>query len=184
MVTSSLFDAMSLIVLGGIAVLLGLSVVWYVAGRRHLDVLAGGSQMLRAIGRQLAPDHPIRRRLEAAPVADLSLEEVAHLMTGDALEPAARALLALRHRIGWMERFAQHAVHLGILGTVFALVTADPTDLAGFRAALPRALGTTFWGLVGALGLSTVAGISESLLERGALRVREALLQGLESASA
>ena len=42
------------------------------------------------------------------------------------------------------------------------------------------ALGTTFWGLIGAIGLSIVAGACESLLERASQHVREALLAGLE----
>jgi hypothetical protein len=71
-------------------------------------------------------------------------------------------------------------VHLGILGTVFALVTSDPTDLDSFRARLPVALGTTFWGLVGALVLSILAGACESVLDRARQSVREALLAGLD----
>ena len=50
----------------------------------------------------------------------------------------------------------------------------------GFRARLPMALGTTFWGLIGAIVLSLVAGACESLLERASQHVREALLEGLE----
>jgi hypothetical protein len=101
-------------------------------------------------------------------------------MTGNASEPAARQLIRLTERVGWIERFAQFSVHLGILGTVFALVSSDPTDLESFRASLPMALGTTFWGLIGALALSGVAGACDSLIERARQHVRLALLEGLE----
>src|SRR5690606_39280124 len=115
-----------------------------------------------------------------APVVDLSFEEVARLLSGHKVEPAARALIRLAERISWVERFSQLSVHLGILGTVFALVSADPTDLEGFRARLPLALGTTFWGLIGALALSAIAGACESLIERARQHVRVALLEGLD----
>jgi hypothetical protein len=160
--------------------MIALSLAWLLRGRGQFDELRGGLSVLRNVGRQLAADHPIRRRLEAAPVVDLSFEEIARLMAGDRVEPAARTLIDLQIKTAWIERFAQYAVHLGILGTVFALVSSDPTDLDSFRAGLPMALGTTFWGLVGALGLSTIAGACEGLIERARLHVREALLVGLE----
>ena len=175
----ALFDPFSIFVLAAIVGMIAVSVGWLRAAAQQRDVLSGGLRVLRTIGSQLAADHPIRRRLESAPVVDLSFEEVARLMSGQQVEPAARALIRLGERVGWVERFAQLAVHLGILGTVFALVSSDPTDLAGFRARLPTALGTTFWGLIGGMTLSVVAGACESLIERASQLVREALLEGL-----
>lgn len=180
MLVDALFDPLSIAVL---VIVLGMMIAswsWHSRGSAKLEELRGGLKVLRNVGRQLAPDHPIRKRLEAAPVVDLSFEEIARLMAGDRVEPAARTLLELEVKTAWIDRFAQYAVHLGILGTVFALVSSDPTDLDSFRAGLPMALGTTFWGLVGALALSTVAGRCESLFERARQLVREALLVGLE----
>lgn len=176
----ALFDPFSIVVLAAVVAMFAVSLGWLREAARQRDVLSGGLVVLRKIGGQLAADHPIRRRLESAPVVDLSFEEVARLMSGQQVEPAARALIRLGERIGWVERFAQLAVHLGILGTVYALVSSDPTDLEGFRARLPMALGTTFWGLCGAIALSIVAGACESLIERASQLVREALLEGLE----
>lgn len=178
----ALFDPFSIVVLAAIVAMIAVSLGWLRAAARQRDVLSGGLRVLRTIGSQLAADHPIRRRLESAPVVDLSFEEVARLMHGQQAEPAARALIRLGERVGWVERFAQLAVHLGILGTVFALVSSDPTDLEGFRARLPMALGTTFWGLCGAIALSIVAGACETLIDRASQLVREALLAGLEQA--
>lgn len=180
MIQQTLFDPSSLVVLAIVLAMIGLSLRWLRGAQRQADVLAGGLRVLRRVGRQLAPDHPIRRRLESAPVVDLAFEEIARLMSGDRVEPAAQVLVHLPGRIGWVERFAQFAVHLGILGTVLSLVASDPTDLDAFRARLPGALGTTFWGLLGALSLSTIAGACESLLDRAQLLVRRALLEGLE----
>ena len=180
MLWQALLDPFSLFVVAAVAAMWGVSLSWLRGAARQRDLLTGGLLVLRRIGAQLAADHPIRRRLESAPIVDLSFEEIARLMHGQAVEPAARTLVRLGERIGWVERFAQLAIHLGILGTVFALVSADPTDLEGFRARLPMALGTTFWGLIGAIGLSIVAGTCESLLERASQHVREALLAGLE----
>ena len=180
----ALFDPFSVLVVVAVGVMLALSLAWYRGAARQRDLLLGGLMVLRRIGAQLADNHPIRRRLESAPVVDLSFEEIARLMSGQKVEPAARTLIRLGERLGWIERFAQLAVHLGILGTVFALVNSDPTDLAGFRARLPMALGTTFWGLTGAIALSIVAGACESLLERASQHVREALLIGLEQVPA
>jgi len=182
MLVDALFDPLSIGVLLIVVAMLAVSLAWYSRGRAQFDQLRGGLKVLRNVGRQLAPDHPIRKRLEAAPVVDLSFEEIARLMAGDRVEPAARTLIELQPKTAWIERFAQYAVHLGILGTVFALVASDPTDLESFRAGLPMALGTTFWGLVGALALSTVAGACEGLVERARQYVREALLEGLEVA--
>lgn len=176
----ALFDPFSILVLAAALAMTALSLGWLQGAARQRDALSGGLAVLRRIGSQLAADHPIRRRLESAPVVDLSFEEVARLLSGHKVEPAARALIRLAERISWVERFSQLSVHLGILGTVFALVSADPTDLEGFRARLPLALGTTFWGLIGAIVLSLVAGACESLLERASQHVREALLAGLE----
>lgn len=180
MVVRALFDPLSMLVLLAIVAMVAVAGVWWASGSRQANVLAGGLSVLRTIGLQLAEHHPIRRRLESAAVAELSLEEIARLLRGDEVEPAARALLRLRERLGWIERFAQFSINLGILGTVFALVGSDPTDLQGFRAQLPQALGTTFWGLVGAMALSVTAGMCESILERASVGVRSALLAGLD----
>ena len=182
MLVDALFDPLSIAVLVIVLGMIGLSLAWYMRGRARFDELRGGLKVLRNVGRQLAPDHPIRKRLESAPVVDLSFEEIARLMAGDRVEPAARTLIELQAKTAWIERFAQYSVHLGILGTVFALVSSDPTDLESFRAGLPMALGTTFWGLVGALALSASAGACEGMIERARLHVREALLEGLEVA--
>jgi hypothetical protein len=182
MLAPALLDPFSIVVVLVVLAFIGIAGSWWSQARRRADELVGGLAVLRRIGRELHADHPIRRRLESAPVVDLSFEEIARLMTGEKAEPAARVLVALDGRIGWVERFAQLAVHLGILGTVFALVTSDPTDLESFRARLPVALGTTFWGLVGAVALSVIAGACESVLDRSRTAVREALLAGLDDA--
>lgn len=182
MIVSTLFDPLSIAVLVVVLVMIGVSLYWFRTAQQQHDLLHGGLQVLRTVGRQLDEDHPIRRRLESAPVVDLAFEEIARLMAGDRVAPAAHALVRLEGKIGWIERFGQFAIHLGILGTVFALVSSDPTDLEGFRSRLPSALGTTFWGLVGALVLSTIAGVCEGLFDRAQLHVREALLEGLEAA--
>jgi hypothetical protein len=178
----ALFDPFSVAVLLAVIAMLSASGIWTLDGRRAFDRLLGGLGVLRRIAGELQADHPIRRRLESAAVVDLSFEEIARLLEGDAarVDSAAHVLLRLRERITWIERFAQFSVHLGILGTVYALVSSDPTDLDAFRASLPLALGTTFWGLVGALGLSGIAGAAESVLERASLQVRQALLAGLD----
>ena len=181
MLLRALFDPLGVLVLLAVVAMNAASVVWYRRGQEASDQLSGALQLLRRVAGQLHADHPIRRRLESAPVVDLSFEEITRLMTGDASEPAARAVIRLGERIGWIERFAQFSVHLGILGTVFALVNSDPTDLESFRASLPVALGTTFWGLIGALGLSGIAGACETLIERARQHVRIALLEGLET---
>ncbi len=182
MIVDALFDPLSVAVLVILLGMIALSSTWYSRGRARFAELRGGLKVLRTVGRQLAADHPIRRRLESAPVVDLSFEEIARLMAGDRVEPAARTLVELQRKTAWIDRFAQYSVHLGILGTVFALVSSDPTDLESFRAGLPMALGTTFWGLVGALALSAIAGACESLFDRAGQHVREALLEGLEAA--
>lgn len=183
MFVSALFDPLSLAVVLVIGIMILMSVLWHSAGRQQFHALEGGLKMLRRIGLDLAPGHPIRKRLESAPVVDLSFEEIAKLMTGSSADEAARNLISLRQRLSWIERFAQYSIHLGILGTVFALVSSDPTDLEAFRARLPLALGTTFWGLIGALVLSTVAGASETVLDRASVLVRRALLDALDDAS-
>jgi hypothetical protein len=180
MIERTLFDPLGILVLLAVLGMIGSSGLWYRRGQQAFDQLIGALKVLRRIAGELAAEHPIRRRLEAAPVSDLSFDEITRLMSGDASESAARALVRLNGQIMWIERFAQFSVHLGILGTVFALVSSDPTDLASFRARLPTALGTTFWGLIGALALSAIAGVCESLLERARGYVRLALLEGLE----
>jgi hypothetical protein len=181
MLFRSLFDPLGIVVLLAILGMSGLALSWVSRGQQAFDQLSGALKILRRVAGELAIDHPIRKRLETAPVVDLSFEEITRLMTGDAAEPAARAIVRLGERVGWIERFAQFSVHLGILGTVFALVNSDPTDLESFRASLPTALGTTFWGLIGALALSAIAGACEGLIERSRQAVRLALLEGLEA---
>jgi len=176
MFISALFDPMSILVLVFVLLMTLVSFVWYRTGQAHLDKVTGGLMTLRYISSHLNIGHPIRKRLESAPVSDLAFEEIAKLMTGNATEPHALGLVHLRDKLSWIERFSQYSVHLGILGTVFALVSSDPTDLESFRAKLPLALGTTFWGLIGALMLSTIAGMAESLLERASGHVRHVLL--------
>ena len=180
MLLRALFDPLGVVVLLAIV---GMSVgagLWFRAGQKAADQLAGALAVLRRVAAELRPDHPIRRRLESTTIVDLSFEEITRLMAGDASETAAREILRLQQRVAWVERFAQFAVHLGILGTVFALVGSDPTDLEGFRASLPIALGTTFWGLIGALALSGIAGACEGLIDDARQHVRIALLEGLE----
>lgn len=179
----ALFDPLSLFVLAAVLAALSVAGLWFRQAQREKDRLSGGLDVLRRVGSALPPEHPIRRRLESAPVVELSFEEIARLMRGDEVEPAARTLVRLEARTGWIERFAQLSIHLGILGTVFALVNSDPTNLESFRSRLPIALGTTFWGLIGAVGLSIIAGACETLLDRASQHVREALLQGLEERS-
>ncbi|MCA9684556.1 MAG: hypothetical protein KC457_20390 [Myxococcales bacterium] len=178
MILHALFDPLAVLVLSLVLAAIAGAGLWWWRGRQAGERLHGGLTVLRRVAGELPSSHPIRRRLEAAPVGELSFEEIAHLLHGEAGAPA-RALLQLEQRISWIERFAQFAVHLGILGTVFALVASDPTDLEAFRASLPIALGTTFWGLCGALALSAIAGGCESVGEQARTRVREALLEGL-----
>lgn len=178
---AAVFDPLSVVVLVAVFAMVGVAASWWATARRQADALGGGLQMLRGIGRTLPDDHPIRRRLESAPVVDLSFEEISRLMRSSDVQPAINKLIRLQIRLGWIERFGQLAIHLGILGTVFALVTSDPTDLEGFRARLPMALGTTFWGLIGAVGLSAIAGACEAVLQRAGQMVREALLEGFEA---
>lgn len=180
MILRTLFDPLGVFVLLAVLAMVGFAGYWLRLGRQALHALAGGLGVLRRVAGDLPADHPIRRRLESAPVADLSFEEITRLLGAGDGEHAARTLLRLERRIDWIERFAQFAVHLGILGTVFALVSSDPTDLEGFRARLPAALGTTFWGLCGALALSGIAGTCESVLERARVQVRMTLLRGLD----
>ena len=180
MIFQSLFDPLGVVVLLAVTAMLISSAQWYRRGQQAFDQLLGALKILRRVAAELDAGHPIRKRLESAPIVDLSFEEITRLMTGDASEPAARAVVRLGERVAWIERFAQFAVHLGILGTVFALVSSDPTDLESFRARLPTALGTTFWGLIGTLGLSGIAGACDSLIERARQHVRMALLEGLD----
>ena len=131
----ALFDPFSLLVLIVIAGMVGVALVWYRLGQQHLLELVGGLKTLRRFARDLFPSHPVRRRLESAPVVELSLEEISKIMSGDEeVEPASQGLIRLQDRLAWIERFSQYAIHIGILGTVFALVTSDPTDMASFRA--------------------------------------------------
>lgn len=180
MLLRSLADPFSLVVLALVGAMLVVAVLWILGARRDSDALAGGLSVLRRVGRDLPREHPIRKRLESAPIVEVSFEEIAHLLGSEGVGESARALVGLRERLAWIERFAQLSVHLGILGTVLALVTSDPTDLDAFRSRLPTALGTTFWGLVGAVGLSALAGTVESTLERAGQRVRDALLGGFD----
>ena len=155
--------------------------------RQEFDAFRGGLSVLRQVGLDLCPEHPIRKRLESAPVVDLSFEEIAHLLGIKGSEDsegskdagaAAAVLVKLRNRLSWIERYAQFAIYFGIIGTVTALVISDTTDLTAFRSRLPIALITTLFGLFGAIVLSWVAGKIESGLEDAAQIVRDALLKG------
>ena len=156
---------------------------WGISAYRQSEVLRGGLTVLRRFGRDLPPEHPIRKRLESAPVVDVSFEEIAHLLASEDAGVAAKELVKLRNRLSWIERFAQLATYLGIFGTVLALVMSDPTDLAAFRSRLPIALITTLFGLFGAIVLTWVAGWLESRLENAAQLVRDALLNGFDGES-
>jgi len=178
MLLPALLEPFSLLVLVSVSVFFGVSVYWLRRARSQADALFGGLSILERLVSQLPTTHPIRRRLESSPITDLALEELSALLRGTPIEAAIRDVARMSERAAWIDRFAQFAIHLGILGTVFALLRSDPTDLQGFRASLPTALGTTFWGLVGALALSGVAGAGESLLESATRRVREASILG------
>lgn len=92
-------------------------------------------------------------------------------------EAAARGLIALTRHVRWFERFGQIAIHMGIPGTVAALITSDPSNLASLRGQLPLALSTTFWGIVGALMLSSLAGVADGIIDSAEQRVRNGLLK-------
>ncbi len=184
MIVTALFDPLSILVLVIILTMGVVAFLWFRAGQSHFDELKGGLRVLRGFGLELHHQHPIRKRLESAPVVDLSFEEIAKIMAGNQhVERPAHELVRLQNKIAWIERFSQYAIHLGILGTVFALVSSDPTDLESFRASLPLALGTTFWGLVGAMVLSTIAGWTETVLDRARHHIRHALLNALDDIS-
>ena len=95
MLVDALFDPLSIAVLAIVLGMIAVSMSWHAQGSAKLEELRGGLKVLRNVGRQLAPDHPIRKRLEAAPVVDLSFEEIARLMAGDRVEPTARTLVEL-----------------------------------------------------------------------------------------
>ena len=156
--------------------MVGVAAAWYQRGRRHLDQLKGAAQVLAGLAKDLPDGHPIRARLESQTVAELSLEELVRLVRDEAGGPAALGLLDLQLRAGWIERFAQFSVHLGILGTVLALMMVDGTDAGSFRSQLPLALGTTFFGLIGALLLGAIGGGVDGVLEQARVRLRLSLL--------
>ncbi len=180
MIGAALFGPLAIAMMVIIIVMAAVALAWRRRGEARLDEVRGGLATIRQLGRELHPRHPIRLRLEAAPVAELSLEELAHLLHGSRPGPAAKDLLRLENRLQWVERFAQFSVHLGILGTVLSLAVSDPTDLESFRGQLPLALGTTFWGLVGALGLSSLAGAIENLLADARQELRLGLLSSFD----
>ena len=66
MLVDALFDPLSIAVLVIVLGMIALSFAWYSRGRSQSEQLVGGLKVLRNVGRQLAPDHPIRKRLEAA----------------------------------------------------------------------------------------------------------------------
>ncbi len=179
MIVDALFGFGSLIVLTAVIAMSFTAWRWYEAGKTSLASLSGAARALRLVAGDLPDNHPIRRRLEAAPIVEVALEELANLMAGTEQGNAARGLVLLQDRAIWVERFAQVAVHLGLLGTVAALVASNPNDLEAFRSQLPLALGTTLWGITGALGLSWLGGSVESLLARATREVRDGLLASL-----
>jgi hypothetical protein len=153
---------------------------WLRLGQGYLDQLVGALKVLRGLGFELSADHPVRRRLESASVAELALEEIVRLMRDDHAAPAAQGLLRLEHRAGWIERFAQFSVHLGILGTVLALMLVDSAEIDTFRQQLPLALGTTFWGLLGALVMGAIGGAVDSVLDGAREALRLAVLDSVD----
>ncbi len=177
MFLQALTDTPSLVVLGLVLVMLAIGGWWTSQAYSRVAELGGATKVLRSIGLELDEAHPIRRRLESTRADNISLEELASLLSNHKeAADLVEALLALQVSMRWIERFAQMSIHLGILGTVVALVGTDPSDIEVFRASLPRALGTTFWGLIGALGLSTLAGYAESVEEKAARELRKALV--------
>lgn len=184
MIASALFGPLALVMVGLVVAMAIVAMVWRRRGDARLAEVRGSLAVIRKLGAKLDERHPIRVRLESAPVTELSLEELAHLFHDSRPGPAAKALLLLETRLSWIERFAQFAVHLGILGTVLSLTLSDPTDLEGFRARLPLALGTTFWGLIGALALSSLAGSVEDLLARAREELRMGLLSSWDQREA
>ena len=187
MLIQALSDPLTLGVLAGVSaavfVMICLAARWSYLAYRRSEVLRIGLPVLRSLGRDLPPEHPIRKRLESAPVVDVSFEEIAHLLCTKDAGVAAEELVKLRNRLSWIERFAQLAIYLGIIGTVTALVFSDTTDLTAFRSQLPTALITTLIGLFGAIVLSGVAGMVESKFENAAQLVRNALLKGFDGES-
>lgn len=178
-----MLEPSSLLVLLLVTAMLTVSLVWWIAARIRRDGLLGALSVVRELAPALPATHPLRRRSEVSPSSEIALEEIVRVLRDHRIASAARGLLRLSDRLVWIERFAQFSVHVGILGTVYALLTADATELAGLRTSLPAALGTTFWGLLGALGLSTVAGLSESLILRTSREVRDAFFEGLDRES-
>ena len=181
MLIQALSDPLTIGVLAGVlvavVVMICFAAGWSILAYRQTDVLRGGLTAVQQFRRDLPPEHPIRKRLESAPLVDVSFEEIARLLSREGAGGAAEVLVKSRNRLSWIERFAQLAIYLGILGTVFALVMSNPTDLTAFRSQLPTALSTTFIGLIGAIVLSVLAGVVESRIENAALRVRNALLE-------
>jgi len=178
----ALFGTFSLIVLLIIMGMVIASVRWLLIGQRSVNHLTGGLDMMRRVANDLDARHPLRVRIETAPVVEISLEEVAKVMATRESREAVNGLLVLQRRMDWMTRFAQISVQLGILGTIVALISSDPTDLREFRGQLPIALGTTFWGLIGALSLSTVMGYIENEMSRATQNIRRALLDSFDEA--
>lgn len=187
MLTQTVSDPLTLSVIVVVALIIGL-MCWYAFRsfalmRQEIGAFRGGLPVLRRVGLELPPEHPIRKRLESAPVVDVSFEEIAHLLGSEGTGAAAAVLVELRNRLSWIERYAQLAIYFGIIGTVTALVFSDTADLTAFRSRLPIALITTLFGLFGAIVLSWVAGRIESGLEDAAQIVRNALLQGSDRES-
>lgn len=181
MILSSLFaNPTSVLVLFAIIGMIFVSAQWFRIGQRSVDQLTGGLHALRRFSADLSPNHPVRKRIESAPVVEISLEEVAKLMSTHSSGAAVEGLLALQQRSAWIERFSQICVHLGILGTVLSLVASDPSKMESFRQQLPMALGTTFWGLIGTLVLSTISGAVNGSLERTAQLIRRALIDSFD----
>ena len=187
MLTQMLSDPLTLSTIG-VAALIILT-MWFYAFRswwlmrQESDVFRGVLSTLRKVGLDLHPEHPIRKRLELAPVVDLSFEEIARLLRSQDAGKAAEVLVRLRNRLSRIERYAQLAIYIGIIGTVSALVFSDTTDLTAFRSRLPMALITTLLGLLGAIVLSWVADRIESGLEDATQMVRDAVLEEPEGES-
>ncbi|NUP11533.1 MAG: hypothetical protein HOW73_36270 [Polyangiaceae bacterium] len=180
MIVDALFQPFSLAILFIVASMVVTAAGWMRRGARDDAELEGGLKVLRRLGGALGANHPVRKRLESGPVTELSLEELAQLLVGKEGNAAANGLLALEHRLNWMERFAQLSTYLGILGTVLGLVLSNPNDLVLFRQKLTLGLGSTFYGLVGALIISVVTGSAEQIILKARQRMRMALIESFE----
>ena len=107
-------DPLTFGVFVAVVVMIIVAVWWMFSAHLQSKVLRSNLTLLRQLGRDLPPEHRIRKRLESTPVGDLSFEEIAHLPGSEDVEVAAEKLVKLRNHLSWIERFAQLAIYLGI----------------------------------------------------------------------